>query len=130
MEEVKPEQLADRKKRSWVPSMFHFGFGGSVAAAAMTLTPLKGYFFTREEGKATIEQIADLKHTVELGFAEQNKIFLAHVSDEAHSSEHSNDVMRQRIVDEKTDRLHDSDQLNKRIDLVMELFRIKTSKTN
>jgi hypothetical protein len=40
------------------------------------------------------------------------------------------DTSRNELASEKSDRLRESDQLNKRIDNVTELFKIKASRTN
>lgn len=124
------DAVPNQERRFWGAPVKHFSLGGGFVAAMLTLTPMKQWFFTREEGKAQSAQIADLKEVVKDGFASQTKIFLDHVAEEARVREHSNEVMRQRIADEKSDRMRDGEEINKRFDLVLELFKIRQTKVN
>lgn len=125
---VQPPPNGERK--FWQGPIKHASWGASAMAAVLWLTPMKRIFYTREEGAANSAQIEEIKVLITTGFASQKADLFAHAADESHKHERIVDNYRKEIGDEKSDRIHDDDQTNKRIDLVMELFKIKHTKTN
>lgn len=76
------------------------------------------------------EEMVDVKIVIKDGFKSQTELLASHSAEETHKHERIVDTLRKEIADEKTDRLRNEDGESKRIDLVMELFKIKHTKTN
>lgn len=104
-------------------------FGGLTSSFAL-LHFLNGYYYPISDAKALTREVHELKDVVKDGFKSQTEALTAHSTDERHTHERMMDVLREEITHERDDRIKDDGNVGKRIDLVMELFKIKASRTN
>lgn len=104
-------------------------FGGMTSFFAI-LHFLNGNYASKSDMKNLAEQMTDVKVIVKDGFKTQSDLLASHTTEETHKHERIVDTLRKEISDEKSDRIRDDDGNSKRIDLVMQLFKMKASKTN
>lgn len=106
------------------------GTGVGITTIFTILHFLSANYASKADVKALAEQMTDVKVIVKDGFASQKADMVAHATEEMHKHERIVDTLRGEIASEKQDRIRDDESTTKRIDLVMELFKIKHTKTN
>ncbi len=106
------------------------GTGLSVTAIFAILHFLSSNYASKSDMKALTDQVVDVKSIVKDGFRAQTEMLASHMTEEMHKHERIMDTLRGEIASEKEDRIRDDQGTSKRIDLVMQLFKIKASKTN
>jgi hypothetical protein len=105
----------------------HLGIGGGVIAAMLTLSPIKEWFFTREEGVSQSKEITELKasqiENLRVLRESQSKQFdevkdlIAKTGEEiTRKIDRSNDKMVERVKDEETRRVEFQHIQDRRID--------------
>lgn len=72
----------------------------------------------------------DVKTIAKDGFKGQTDVMAAHIEDETSTHRRIMDTTRTELAQEKSDRIRDDEGVTKRIDLVMELFKLRHTKTN
>lgn len=127
MEENTPPQV--RKTVSMSHRQLGVGVVGLVSAITM-LTPIKAYFYTREEGVAQSREIADLKRSTADQFTELKRFIAAGQEEQVRRLERSNDKLVERIKETELRSNASEARLDRRMDNIELAYRLKTSKTN
>lgn len=90
---------AIRKTLSFTHRQLGIAAGGGILSALAIVGQLKGFFITREEGKAMANQIAEVKENQYRGFDEIKKMYAVGQEDQIHKLERLNDKVIDRIKD-------------------------------
>lgn len=102
---IMADELGIRKTVSFTHKQL--GVGGSIVAAIMVLSPVKTWFFTREEGLASAEKIAH----VEASIQEMKQ-------DLTRRLERSTDKIMDRIKEAEDRTVRNADRIEHRIDFL------------
>lgn len=104
--------------------------GVSITTIFTVLHFLSANYASKADVKALTDQVVEVKSIAKEGFKAQIEAQAAHVADETTKHQRIVDNYRKEISDERDERIREDDSVVKRIDLVMELFKIKHTKTN
>lgn len=128
MDEAKPD---DKIRKTITLTHKQAGLTGvSITTVFAALHFLSANYASKSDVKSLSEQLTDVKTIAREGFRAQSEMLVVHTTEEMHKHERIVDTLRKEIGDEKADRIRDDEGNTKRIDLVMELFKIKKTKTN
>lgn len=133
MSEIEQTPVPDTAKIRGTITMTHkqAGVTGvSMATFFMILHFLNSNYASKADARAISEQLADVKSAVTAGFSDQKTSFASYQEDQISTHRRMMDTVRGEIAEEKTDRQNGDETVAKRVDLVMELFKIKHTKTN
>lgn len=83
--------------------------GAGILAALAIVSQLKGYFITREEGKAMSDQIYQIRGTQTKGFDDLKLFIVQGQEDQIHKLERLNDKIIERIRDTEARETHSLD---------------------
>lgn len=98
----------------------HMGVGGSIVAALIFLTPVKNWFYTREEGTALTKSVDEIKSVI-ISESKESTRQMERKADKIMELLKESETRVQRNID------HDNDLQNTRIQ-TLEAAIIRTSK--
>lgn len=104
--------------------------GISITTFFAILHFLSANYASKADVKALTDQVLDVKSIAKEGFKAQTEVMASHIADETTKHQRIVDNYRKEIGEERDERIREDDGVIKRVDLVMELFKIKRTKTN
>ena len=92
------------------------GIGTGLAGLLIAITPIKEWFFTREEGIAQSKQIAQLQNQMDKGFTDQKLYFVQANEENVRRLERQSDKIMEHIKESEARAMKGEDRLDRRID--------------
>ncbi len=110
---------AEEKTRKTV-SFTHrqLGVGTGLAGLLIAITPIKEWFFTREEGVAQSRQIAALQVQMDKSFTEQKIYFVQANEENVRRLERQTDKLMEHIKESEARASKAEDRLDRRMDTI------------
>lgn len=126
-------EVGDKAKTRGTITLTHKQAGAtglSISTFFLILHFLNSNYASKSDAVAIKSQVSEVKEMLRSGLADQKNLYATHLEDETTTHRRMMDITRTELASEKTDRQAGDETVSKRIDLVMELFKIKHTKPN
>ncbi len=111
----KPE---DKQRKTVSFTHKQLGVGTGLAGLLIAITPIKEWFFTREEGVAQSRQIAALQIQMDKGFTDQKIYFVQANEENVRRLERQTDKLMEHIKEAEARASKAEDRLDRRMDVI------------